>query len=114
MERVIDRFPSIRKAYLEMVYDNGGVYNGMGHIPSRTEDDALDATEPVMGAEGVDEADLQRLDVWISTLTDEQIQLLVAGEQDEREAMEAEMGSPRGGPDNTLLSGLFNDLFDIC
>lgn len=110
--RTIDRFPGIRKVYIEIVYDNGGVFNGMGYGPSRTEEDALDATEPVLSAEGVVEEDLQRLDAWINTLSEEQVITLAAGEHEEMQALAAE--GPTGGPDNLPLANIFEDLFEVC
>lgn len=108
MSRIIDRFPNIKKAFIEMSYDNGGI-----NI-HRTEEDAYNETEQVLSAEGVVEEDLQTLDDWIGTLTDDQIQMLVAGEESERIEMEEKLNSPRGGPDNELLSNIFNDLFEVC
>lgn len=104
---IIDQYPNIRKAFLEMSYDNGGINIG------RTEEDAIAASEPVMStiASEVICGDLVRLDEWLGTLSDYDIGVLTAGEETEATALAAK--GPKS-PDGFPLSDIFNDLFEVC
>jgi len=112
MARIIDQFPLIKAVYLDIVYDNGGVFNGMGHGPDRTEEMALDDSESVMGDNGVYHEDLQKLEDWLGTLTEEQRGTLATGEHDDVQALVEQ--SPRGGPDGSSVALLFEALFEVC
>lgn len=99
--QVIESYPNIRRAYIEMELDNGGINR------DRTEEMALRESDPVIGAEGVDHSDLVAIDQWLGTLSEEEIQTFVSGEHSEMEDLVA-----RGGEVGQKASGLFNDLFD--
>lgn len=96
---IIDQYPNIRRAYLEMSYDNGGIN------VTRTEEDAITDSQPVMStiAGNVSADDLQRLDAWIGTLSDDQVQTLIAGEETETAAIVA-LGPVSNGVESTPLS----------
>lgn len=102
----IEKFPSLKKAFIEMSYDNGGINRG------RTEQDAIDATRAVLldGDHWADE-ELTRFDEWIATLTAEQISMLVAGEETEMKNL---ISGGLFSPDHERLDTLLNELFDVC
>lgn len=100
------RYPGIVKATLEMSYDNGGIYSGHGVLPTRTEEDVLIALEGVLGAEGVYEDDLQKIDAWLLTLSEDDLQTAVAGEETEMKVLTDK------SPDPAKTEGLLNDIFD--
>lgn len=76
-----DTWPNIRKAALELAYDNGMINR------FNSEEEWLGAASLCLSADGVDYADLQILDNFIATLTDEQVITLVAGEHEEMQAL---------------------------
>ena len=96
---IIDRFPGIRRIALEIAYDNGMINR------YQSQSVWLSSLDEVLGADGVDEADLRVLDEWCLTLSDEDAETLAAGEQTEMEEVAARC--PR--PD---LCGIFNDIFE--
>lgn len=91
-------FPAIAKATLEMSYDNGGINR------DRTEADCMKALDEVLSAEGVYYNDLTAIDAWLATLTEEQMQVVVAGEETEMKA------SLANAPPHA--DALLNDIFD--
>jgi hypothetical protein len=71
------RFPGIARAALEMAYDNGGI-NRM-----RSEQDALRDLDAIL-TDGADIAfDLPDIDRWLASLSDDDLQTVVAGEETE-------------------------------
>lgn len=101
----IDSYPNIRKAYLEMSYDNGGINIG------RAEADALNESERVMGSISVSDEDLGRLDAWIGSLSEDQIVTLVAGEEGEARWLAMQ------GPTDCFsvpIADIFDELFEVC
>lgn len=104
MSRMIDRLPALKRAMLEIAYDNNMI--GNPSLGGSTEEQVLDQTEEVLGAEGVDFADLVVIDAWLATLTQEELELVCSGEESEA----AEFMKSRRAPEHT--SGLLNDLFE--
>lgn len=102
----IEKFPSLKKAYIGMSYANGGQNAG------RTEQGAIDASQSVLfdGDQWPDD-ELARFDRWISTLTTEQVSTLVDGEETEMKAL---ISGGLFSPDHERLDTLLNELFDVC
>lgn len=96
---VIEEFAGIKRVALEIAYDNGLINRNC------TERNWLDSLDPVLGADGVDHADLAVLDVWCMTLTDEEVIDLACGEQDDMKAVAEQCPNPE-------LVGLFEDIFN--
>ncbi len=96
---LIRKYPAIQKVALEIAYDNGLINR------FQTEDQWLDSLDPIIGADGVDTADLELLDGWCLTLLEEEIITVAAGDQDERAGIENRFPRPE-------LFGLFNDIFE--
>ena len=92
----------IQHVALEIGYANGMI----NRYHSRAE--FLSTVNSVLGADGVTAEDLDRLEAWLCTLSKEQLLILAAGEHSEMAALESL--APKGGPDNTPLTGLFNDI----
>lgn len=90
---------NIDKAVLEMAYDNGCVNR------ERTEAALLNELDRFLSKK--DSAQLRRFDDWLETLDDDQIQLLVAGEESEVSAFLADQ------PDVELAQTFHNMLDDI-
>lgn len=102
----IEQFPALRKAFLEMSYDNGGIHRG------RTVEEALAETEELLSGEQWDDAKLIRFDVWIASLSDDDVCTLVDGEETEIEDLIAD--SHLSDEDREDLDELLNELFDVC
>lgn len=100
----IERWPGIRKAALEIAYDNGMINREC------SEDAWLKSLDPVLGAEGVTDEDLDRLDAWLLGLSDADLDTLCSGEERDAEGIEADC--PTGGPDGERLSKLLVDIFE--
>lgn len=103
---ICDRFPNIVKATIEMSFANGGIYRGLRAGKGRTERDVKRALAEVLGADGVYEDDLRGIDTWLGTLTEEQLSIVVDGEETEIEALVAH------SPDPEKTQGLMQDIFD--
>ena len=101
MTQVIETYPNIRNAYLLMERCNGGINR------NRSEGQACRESDAVIGADGVYHDDLVQIDVWLGTLSDDQILTFVDGEESEIEAI-----VKSGGDIGEKAHGLFNDLFD--
>lgn len=102
----IEKFPSLKQAYIEMSYDNGGIHCG------RSEQDAIDDSRTVLfdGDQWADD-ELARFDRWIGTLTTQQIHTLVGGEETEMKEL---ISGGLFSPDHERLDTLLNELFDVC
>jgi len=70
---IIDLYPTIKKATIEIAYDNGAVHRG------RTEQDVLNAVEPVLRCRTITE--LEAAEVELAGLTFEDLETLCCGEQ---------------------------------
>jgi hypothetical protein len=103
---IINKYPSIKFVALEIAYDNG-VINRYTSIQN-----FLESTDEVLGADGVTDADLVRLEAYLSGLTQEQRVTLASGE--EQDVVAIEQCGPFGGPDNAPLCFLFTEIFEIC
>ena len=95
---IIDKFPGIKKVALEIAYDNGFIHRDC------TEEAWLESLDPVLGATGVDETDLIMLDDFCTSLSDEDVTTLAAGEFTEQVAVASRCEKPE-------LCGLFDDIF---
>lgn len=100
---MLENYPYIKAAVLEMAYDNGLIYR------DRTECDALLDAEAVMGAEGVCTVDIQVLEAWMGTLTTDERSTLVTGEHLDMEALEA--SAPKTAEGHSVAM-LFTDIFE--
>lgn len=99
---LIDQYPGLRRAALEIAYDNGMVNR------TTTEEKWLTSLDPIVGATGVDHADLQAMSEFIDTLTEEELNELCCGGQGEPE-QEAVLNR---APDREKLDGMLNDIFE--
>lgn len=104
----LERFPNIVKATLEMSYCNGGIFRRMPErdTEGRTENDVKTALEEVLFAEGVYEDDLRAIDDWLGTITDDELSIVVDGEETEAAAIVAHSPNPE------KTQGLLNDIFN--
>lgn len=98
MEQNHKAYPAIAKATLEMAYDNGGINR------DRSEENCMQDLDAVLGAEGVYHDDLVKIDAWFASLSDDQMQVAVAGEETEMKVLLA------SAPPHT--DELLNDIFD--
>lgn len=97
----IEFFPNIKTAYLMMD----------SVLPTaKSEVDALNASEEVLGAEDVYFEDLEALDVWIGTLAENERDLMIG--HDSPEQQELYELSPKN-IDNYATALLFNDLYEV-
>lgn len=96
---LIDEFAGIKRIALLIAYDNG-IVNRL-----RTEEQWLQDLDPIIGADGVDHADLVILDVWCMTLNDQEAENLAAGEHNDMIAVVEKCPNPD-------LCNLFNDIFE--
>lgn len=96
---IAERLPGIAKAYVEMERCNGGINR------YRTVADALDYLERVIHLDGFDVAmDLPAIDAYFAGLSDDDLLLVVDGEETERNNF---MRSAPAGADQFL-----NAMFD--
>lgn len=102
-ETIIERFPGLRKAALEIAYDNGLINRFVG------EKDYLKSLDEVLGAEGVYEADLQAWDEWLESLDEDDLLTVATG--DEYDMGEILAKAPTSGSNEGSLHGLLNDIF---
>ena len=98
-------FPNIYKAALEMSYDNGGINR------ERSEEKHREEFNGYIGSARHDHATLKKIDEYLATLSEEQINVLVAGEDEERMALIALI--PHDIQQKT--DELFDEIFDeVC
>jgi hypothetical protein len=108
VKQEINQYPNLKRVALEIAYDNGMINRFC------TEELFLKSLDPIIGAEGTYHADLVVWDEWLGTLTDEQIQIVAAGEQTEMEELMADAPEPvEAHRDDASLGGLLNDIFEV-
>ena len=79
MTGIAERLPGIAKAYIEMEWCNGGINR------YRSEANALAFLERVIQKDGLDLAmDLPTIDIYFAGLSDDDLLLVVDGEETER------------------------------
>ncbi len=100
MTQTIDSFPGIKKVALEIALDNGFI-NRMS-----PEERFWEHVNSVIGADGVDFADLKLLDDWIETLSEDDVSILGSGEHDEMVGVQSLFDDPE-------LLEIFNDIFEF-
>jgi hypothetical protein len=93
-----ERFPGIQRAALEIAYDNGGVNRTRPQAQMLREFHAWLAKQP--------QEPLPKIDEWLSSLSDEQLNVVCTGEHSEMEA--AIQSSPPFT--NDLLNRYFNEV----
>ena len=96
----IDNFPKMKEVALLIAYDNGMINR------EQNQNDFLNKVDLIVGADGVDRADLQLIEDWLVTLDNGQLCVLAAGEIDEMKALEASFQRPE-------LLEIFNDIFEV-
>ena len=99
--QTIFQLQGIRHAALAIAYDNGMINREC------SETEFLHRCDSVVGADGVDYADLVKMDTFLRTLTDEQMDELCAGEETEQSVV---LSLYEG--DREQLNGFLNDLFE--
>jgi len=95
---IIDKYPGIKLVSLNIAYDNDMINRGC------SEEQWLLSLDPVLGATGIDTADLEILDRWCQTLTEEQAETLAAGEHTDMMRVRSLCPKPE-------LCDLFDDIF---
>ena len=96
---IIEKYPGIKVVALIIAYDNGFIHRYF------SKEQWLLSLDPVLGATGVDTADLEILDQWCQTLTKEQAETLGAGGYSDMMEVIAMCPKPE-------LCGLFDDIFE--
>ena len=105
MAQVIRNFLGIKTAALTIAYDNGMINR------ETSEEDFLDRCDAVIGADGVDLHDLLKINDYLCSLSDEQMNDLCCGEQPQDVLLDA--FQTISGLDREILNGLLNDLFEV-
>lgn len=100
----IEKWPGLKKAALDIAYDNGMINRCC------PEDDWLRSLDPVLGADGVYDADLERWSEWLLTLSEDELSVVAAGEETEMLAIMANAPPCDSGEGD--LNGLLNDIFE--
>lgn len=99
MAEASDRYPGIKRAALEIAYDNGGIHR------DRSEKQMLRELSNFLDRQP--EELLSAIDVWLARLSAECLEIVCAGEQFEADAV------LRDAPPFTLT--LLNDYFnEVC
>ncbi len=94
-------YANIEKAALEIAYDNGSINRG------RSENDALAELHRFLDRSGYATDQLSNIDDWLGNLSDDDLQTVCAGEEQEADAI------LRGSPIFTLT--LLTDIFEnVC
>lgn len=106
MMTIIHRYPGIKKAALEIAYDNGMINRFV------SPETFLKSCNPALSATGVDVSDLKKLDDWLMGLDNQDLETVCCGEQTDMEGIS--LTCPTGGPDNVKLVFLLNDIFDTA
>lgn len=97
----------IKKAALEIAYDNGMINR------AQSEAEFLEAVDEVIGADGVDLADLVKIDTYLLSLSDDQMNdLCCGGEGEEPQEAVLDQFQIITGLDREMLNGLLNDIFE--
>ena len=95
-------YPNIRRAVLEMEYDNGVIHR------FRPEAEALKDAAEVIRQLTISELEMVELNDWLGALTDDEMMTLTGGEESEIAALAAQ--GPRRG-DVRLVDYLLNSVF---
>jgi len=98
------KFPNIRKAALEIAYDNGMINR------FEPEEKFLDACLSVLGADGVYETDLERFEAFLGELTTKEMNDLCCGEFQDMAVIVDQ--APKNA-DGHSLAGLLEDFFNV-
>lgn len=99
------QFPTIRKAALEIAYDNGMINRG------ESEAEFLEKALGALCAEGVPVLDVIRLEMFLKTLNNEDLVTLCNGEHDEVVALEGDCPFSVVEPAEKVTR-LLNDIFE--
>lgn len=105
MTQLIESYPHLRNALVELCACNGGINR------ERAEEEFLRATDPIIGADGVDHEDLVSMDAFIATLTEEERSTLVDGEEQDTAALIARAEARCLGL-GAKLDALLNEIFE--
>lgn len=100
MTQTIDKFPHIQTVALHIAYDNG-----MINVTCSVEQ-FLEAVNDVIGADGVDLADLQKVEAWLATLDDEDLETLACGDQFDQTEIACTFSDPE-------LLAIFDDISEV-
>ncbi len=101
---LLDRRLALRQQVVAIALAVGAINS---HEPV---EEALERAEEALGAEGVATADVEALDAWLASLTQEQRDVLADGEEDEIAAIEAE--SPMG-ESGYRVAALLYDVWEV-
>ena len=101
--QTIEEFPLIKKVSLLIAYDNSMI--------DREEDmqTFLDSCTEIIGADGVYHEDLTKLEKWLGTKTEDELETIASGEQ--REMWEVTKTSPVNANGDRVIT-IFEDIFN--
>ena len=99
-------FPKITEVALKVAYDHGAINR------FEPESEFLERLDGAIGADGVYWEDMAALEAWLCTLTDEQIDTLASGDEDEMKIIEQSSPKFQGDPDISTCE-IFNAVLDL-
>lgn len=101
----IDQFPTVRKAAILIALDNGLINRFC------SEENWISKVEEAIFADGVPQQDVQALEDFLKTLSEEDFETICCGEHDEMVAVEANAPMSVVEPE-MKVTRLLNDIFE--
>lgn len=95
---IVEKFPGIKRVATVCGYS-------MGMTQKHLVDKWLTTLDPILGADGLYDNDLEALSNWCLSLTDDEVDLLIEGTDEERELIADKAPNPEH-------VGIFDDLFE--
>src|SRR6478609_6038239 len=83
-------FPKLAEAFWKMVHDNGGTAGRTFQGIADPHADIMRLLDECLGAEGVYFEELQKVEDWLQTLSEEELELFIGGEETEVQAFFAD------------------------
>lgn len=99
MSQNINSYPGLKKAALEIAYDNSIIDR------YQSEEEFLKQVDYIIAADGVYHSDLEMWSEWFDSLSEEDLMDVCCGESLEMERVLS------AAPKNALLDALLNDIF---
>lgn len=100
MTQNLDSFPKIKQVVLSIAYDNGMINR------ESSQERFIEKVNEIIGGDGVYYTDLQNLNEWLETLSDDDLETFANGEHLDQVAIASQFV----GPD---ILGLFTDIFEV-
>ncbi len=99
-------YPAITNVLVSAVRDNGGINR------FRPESEVLDLLDECIGADGVYHENLERLDAWLAALSEEDLETVIGGEEEEMNAV-LDSAPNLGDPEDTARD-FINQCYEHC